>query len=267
MTEDIVARTSEPGTVSSLVDDLRALGVEPGDSLLVHASLSALGWVAGGAPTVVDALREAVTDAGTLMVPTHTPHLCSPGSWENPPVPDAWLDEIRAEMPPFRPESTPSRGIGAVAECFRDYPDVRRSDHPQLSFAARGAGADALVGDHPLDHPLGEESPLAALYDRGGRVLRLGVGHDTNTSLHLAEYRADLDLETVRDEGPVLRNGERAWVEWEALATSTDDFPGAGAAFEREVGLAEGAVGEATATLADQRALVDFAADWFAANR
>lgn len=267
MTEEIVARTDEPGTVSTLVEELRALGVEPGDRLLVHASLSALGWVAGGAPTVVDALREAVTDEGTLLVPTHTPHLCSPGDWQNPPVPDEWLDAVRDEMPPFRPESTPSRGIGAVAECFRDYPDVRRSDHPQLSFAAWGADAAALVADHPLDHPLGEDSPLAGLYDLGGSVLQLGVGHGTNTSLHLAEYRAGLDLETVVDEGPVRRDGERAWVEWEALATSTDDFPEAGAAFEREVGLAEGEVGEATAKLADQRELVDFAAEWFAVNR
>src|SRR5260363_196115 len=65
MTEHtIVAATGEPRTQHSLMRDLRLLGVMPGETLLVHCAMSALGWVAGGAEAVVRALLDAVTDAG-----------------------------------------------------------------------------------------------------------------------------------------------------------------------------------------------------------
>jgi aminoglycoside 3-N-acetyltransferase len=271
MTGDLVERTEAelggPVTTRRIVDDLRDLGVERGDRLLVHASLRSLGWVAGREPAVVDALREAVGGAGLLAMPTHTPHYCSPTDWSRPPIPDHWVETFREAAPPFRPELSPTRGMGAIPECFRGYPDVRRSDHPSVSFAAWGDGAEAVVGDHSLSFPLGEGSPLARLYDRDGDVLLLGTDHGTNTSVHLAEYRADVPTGTRTGEGPVLRDGEREWVEFEDVETSTDDFPEVGAAFEREVGLAEGEVGLATAKLASQRDLVDFAVGWFERNR
>lgn len=264
---DAVASVDDPVTVDSLTDDLRALGVRPGGTLFVHASLSALGWVAGGPQAVVDALRTAVGADGTVVVPTFTGQYGDPTEWNNPPVPDDWVPEIRASMPAYRPAVTPSRAVGAVPECLRTYPEAVRSRHPVSSFAALGADAAALVADHGYDDPLGEGSPLAAVYERDGRVLRLGTGHAANTSLHLAEHRADVDPGRVTNVAPVLADGERTLVEYEALPTRTDDFPEVGAAFERAVGLESGPVGAATATLSRQRALVDFAADWFADHR
>ncbi|WP_435097087.1 aminoglycoside N(3)-acetyltransferase [Halarchaeum sp. P4] len=264
---DAVERSEAPVTADRLVDDLRALGVEAGDVLLVHSSLSSLGWVPGGAQTVVDALQRAVTDSGTLVLPTHSSQLCSSELWSNPPIPDDWLPEVREAMPAYDPDVTPTRGMGAIPECFRTHPDVRRSAHPSNSFAAWGAERDAVVDNHGLDYGLGEESPLAAVYERDGRVLLLGVGHEANTSLHLAEDRAEYDTETVTEEGPVRRDGERQWVTFEDVERETDDFPTLGAAFEADVGLREGTVGLADAKLADQRALVDYATTWMTENR
>ncbi|ELZ24294.1 aminoglycoside N3-acetyltransferase [Halosimplex carlsbadense 2-9-1] len=266
---DAVDRVDEPATVTTLADDLRGLGVEPGETLLVHASLSALGWVAGDAQAVVDALREAVTDSGTLVMPAYTGQYTDPEAWSNPPVPDDWVETIRAERPPFRPESTPTRGMGAVAECFRGYPDTVRSRHPTVSFAAWGADTEAVVADHAYDEGLGESSPLAAVYDRGGRVLMLGTGHDTNTSIHLAEYRADFPKERVTNEAPVLEDGEALRVEYEDIETDTSDFAELGAEFEaeRSEAVTRGTVGAAEARLVDQPALVDFAVDWFETHR
>lgn len=263
---DAIEQMDAPVTVSSLAADLRDLGVERGDTLLVHSSLSALGWVCGGAPAVVDAFRAVITDEGTLVMPTHTGYT-DPAGWSNPPVPDEWEERIRETMPPYRPEITPTRGMGAIPECFRDYPTTVRSDHPAVSFAAWGTDAEATVADHALDYGLGENSPLARVYELGGSVLLLGVGHDRNTSLHLAEHRADIEKATVTNGGPILSDGERVWVEYENIEETTDDFAELGGDFEREVGLTEGRIGTATAKLAGQRALVDFAADWFAANR
>ncbi|WP_436910543.1 aminoglycoside N(3)-acetyltransferase [Halosimplex marinum] len=264
-----VDRVEEPVTVSTLVDDLRELGVQPGETVLVHSSLSALGWVCGDAQAVVDALRAVVTDSGTLVMPAHTGQYTDPEAWSNPPVPDEWMETIRAERPPFRPESTPTRGMGAVAECFRGYPDTVRSRHPTVSFAAWGADAEAIVADHSYDEGLGDGSPLAAVYDRDGTVLMLGTDYDTNTSIHLAEYRAGFPKERTTNDAPVFEDGDAVRVGYEDIETDTSDFGELGAGFEDEVpeAVERGTVGAAEARLVDQPALVDFAVEWFEANR
>jgi aminoglycoside 3-N-acetyltransferase len=179
-----------PVTLSRLRSGLQALGVRAGDRLLVHSSLSVLGFVAGGSQTVIEALMGAVGPDGLLVTPAFTSGLSDPADWQAPPVPADWIEPIRAEMPVFDPRLSPSRGVGAIAETFRTAPGVVRGDHPQSSFAAWGAGAEAIVTPHALEAWLGEGSPLARLYEAEARVLFLGTGYATCTSFHLAEHRA-----------------------------------------------------------------------------
>lgn len=126
----------EPVTVESMTSDLHNLGVEAGQRVLVHGSLSALGWVCGDAPAVVDALKCVVGESGTVVMPTHSPGNRDPTKMSAPPIPESWYDLVREQMPSYRPAVTPTQGMGAIAECFRSYLGVRRSDHPQHSFAA-----------------------------------------------------------------------------------------------------------------------------------
>ena len=255
---DVVERTDEPVTTERIVADLREL---------VHSSLASLGWVPGGAPAVVDALMESLTAEGTLVMPTHSPQLSEPSDWQAPPVPESWYEPIRESMAPYRPDVTPTRGMGSIPECFRDYPDVERSRHPAHSFAAWGSHREEIVSGHSYDYSLGEESPLARVYDLDGDVLLLGVGHDRNTSLHLGEYRADWGGDVIEAGAPVLVDGERQWLEYEDLDFDSDDFEALGADFEAEHEIALGQVGLAETRLVSQRALVDFAESWFEQNR
>lgn len=262
-------RSSKPITVDSMVSDLRSLGVEAGQTLLVHSSLSSLGWVCGGPPAVVKALQQVIGENGTVVMPTHSPGNRDPAEMENPPVPEAWHETIRERMPPYQPAVTPTQGMGKVAECFRSCPEVHRSKHPQHSFAAWGADAEFVTENHSLDYSLGEGSPLARVYDLDGDVLFLGTTHGTNTSLHLAEYRADLGLGTKTRASAMLVDGERQWVDFEDFSFDDEDFPDCGAAFERAhpEAFETETVGVCTTKLLSQPTLIDYAVGWFEANR
>ena len=264
---EAIDRVSEPITVSSLATDFRDIGIDAGDRLLVHSSLSAIGWIAGGAQAVVEALQQVVTPRGTIMMPTHSAQYTDPADWQHPPVPADWPPIIRQSIPAFRPDVTPSRGMGAIPECFRTFPTVHRSGHPIVSFAACGPSSQDIADSHSLDFGLGEESPLAWLYDAAGKVILLGVSHASNTSLHLAEYRTKRQPARVRHQAPVMRNGRHAVVEFEDIDLVSNDFADLGRAYERDVGMTTGSVGVANAKVMDQRQLVDYAVDWIDANR
>lgn len=216
----------------------------------------------------MDALVDVIGGAGTVVMATHSSDLSEPALWRNPAVPESWWQIIRDEMPAFDPQLTPSRGMGSVVECFRHYAGVQRSTHPQVSFAALGPHAEAIVADHSLEHSLGEGSPLARLYELDGHILLLGVGHTNNTALHLAEYRADHPhKEWIMQGAPLIIEGERRWVTFEDLEGDESDFDELGAAFAAAGGERTGRGGNAEARLMTIRSLVDFGATWITAHR
>lgn len=268
-TKDLIDNQPEPITVARLQRDLANLGVESGMTLLVHSSLRSLGWVNGGAAAIILALEKTLTSSGTLVMPTHTNDLSDPSKWENPPVPEAWWETIRETMPPFDPTLTPTTGMGTIPETFRKQAGVLRSQHPQFSFAAWGQQATVITANQALPFGLGEQSPLARVYDLAGWVLLLGVGHLNNTSLHLAEYRADFPAKQTEMFGaPMLVDGQQQWLEYEDINLDEDDFDKIGAGFAQETGLQqEGKVGQAAALLMPQKPLVDYAVNWLPRHR
>jgi aminoglycoside 3-N-acetyltransferase len=260
---EVVQRTVRPHTRTSLAADLRTIGLSAGDVVIVHSSLSAIGWVAGGPVAVLLALQDVLTAGGTLVVPTHTADRTDPAGWQRPPVPADWVPVIRADTPAFDPALTPTRSMGVIAETFRSWPGVRRSAHPHVSFAAWGRYGDEVTRDHELAWSLGEGSPLARAYDLGAWSLQLGTR--SCTSLHLAEARsgrADRCLQGATMAGV----GGATWVTFEDWDYDTDGFDEVLESFCRRQDITPGHVGDADSLLLDQRALVDHATEFFAAR-
>jgi aminoglycoside 3-N-acetyltransferase len=262
----IIEATDAPRTRASLAADLRELGVVAGGVALVHTRMSALGWVCGGAVAVAGALLDAVGPDGTIVVPTQTTGNSDPAGWSKPPVPATWWPTIRQAMPAYDARTTPS-ALGAVPEVLRTWPGARRSDHPQVSFAAVGPHAAPITAGHVLDSALGEGSPLARLYELDGWILLLGAAHDTNTSLHLAEHRVPSPPQEQPSAAVRGADGRRTWTTWEDVATDSTDFDALGAAFDATGAVLRGQVGSAACRLMRQRAAVDFAIGWLQANR
>lgn len=264
----VIERTGRPVTSARTARELAALGVARGDVLLVHTSLSALGWVPGGAQSVIEALIECVGTQGTLAMPTFTAANSEPAHWTNPPVPLDWVDEIRASMPAYDPHKSPTRMMGLINEAFRSWPGAVRGPHPQNSFAALGPLAEHIVIPHVLEHAFDETSPLARLYAASAKVLFLGTGYMTCTSFHLAECRSNKRPLKAISGAAMLVQGERRWVRFEDMVFGGDDFPALGEAFERDTrAVAIGKVGEAECRLFPMRAAVDFAVEWMRLNR
>ncbi|MFE6486587.1 aminoglycoside N(3)-acetyltransferase [Streptomyces sp. NPDC057757] len=261
-----------PGlTGSRLTHHFTDLGVEAGTVLLVHASLRSLGGVEGGAATVLCALRRALGPEGTVVVPTFTSDNSDTSAAHRDRVRDL-SEEARAafrrRMPAFDPATTPSTGMGILAETTRLHPDSLRSAHPQTSFAALGPHAARIVADHSPDCHLGERSPLARLYDLGAHVLLLGVGYDRCTAFHLGEYR--VPSPPHRSYRCVIhRAGRPQWWEYDDVALDDSDFDALGTDFERATPAAvrPGPVGAAQCRLLNLVAAVDHAEQWLPVHR
>ena len=267
MTEKkIISNTDRPLTIDSLCRSLSNIGVESGDTLLVHSSLSSLGWVCGGAQSVILSLKKALGTGGTLVMPAHSSGWSDPAKWENPPVPLEWVQTIYDNLPPFEQKMTPTLGMGVIAELFRTIPGSLRSAHPQVSFSANGKFAEKIVSGHNLTPKFGMQSPLARLYDLDAKVLMLGVGYDSCTCFHLSEALIG-NLPVQRAGTAILENGERVWKWFEDYDYDADDFELIGNAFEQDGQVHSARIGNANCRLFSIKHAVDFAKIWLMQNR
>ena len=223
-------------SAATVAGQLRKLGVEPGGVLLVHTSFRAVRPIEGGPLGLIDALRTALGPDGTLVMVSYT------GSDDEP----------------FDPRTTPaSPDLGVVADTFWRLPGVERSDHP-FAFAAIGPKAADITRDPLPTPPHRLESPVGRVYELEGQVLLLGVGHDADTTLHLAECLAEVPYGLAKHI-TVLQDGRPLRVEYREndhccqLFALADDWL-------RERGLqAEGKVGYADARLFRARDVIRLA--------
>lgn len=165
-------RLSRPAiTRPALEDALIAAGLEGGDQAMVHCSMSSLGWVSGGASTVVDTLTSIIGVSGRLIMPTFT-YQCDLGATE-PANPPPVSRRYRQDLPC-------SKDMGVVAEAFRCRPDTHRVNHPGLSFAVWGEGAENFAARHQRFDNLSQLSPVGELYHEG-KIVMIGTDFETTS--------------------------------------------------------------------------------------
>ncbi|MDH7601420.1 MAG: AAC(3) family N-acetyltransferase [Armatimonadota bacterium] len=222
-------------TKEHIAEGLRALGLQRGDSVVVHSSLSSFGRVEGGPHTVVEAILEVIGNEGTLVVPT-----------------------CNYEPGVFDPETTPSV-VGAITEAVRKHPNAVRSKHPTHSVAAIGQLAEIIVEDHEKTHAFGRGSALFKLLQANGKILLLGTDLTTCSMVHVAEEIAEVPyLDRQRNVAIKTPNGKvvRRWVRRPGCSRGFGVLEG----LLRERGqLAETQIGKCAAKLIKARDVVEAA--------
>lgn len=170
---------------ADIVAVLRAVGLRAGDVALVHSSLSSMGWVEGGAETVVEAFLEVLDPMrGTVVFPT----LVQADKSRPPGAKDTRRDTWDIRRSPSH--------VGRITEVARLRPDAIRSDHFSHSVAAIGARAAELTREHATAHgrpspwgpaAFGFGSPWEKLYLWDAHYLFLGTTTSCNTIGHFAQ--------------------------------------------------------------------------------
>jgi aminoglycoside 3-N-acetyltransferase len=214
-------------TRSDLTADLRALGVAPGDVVMAHASLRAIGEIAGGPDGVHLAIKDAITPDGTLLMYASCPRYYDEVGRGNL-TPDEET-EILEKLPAFDAESArAARYNGALVELFRTWPGSRVNHHV-ARFVAWGKHTDFLFSEQPWDFAFGRGSALERFTELKGKILLLGSDHDNVTFLHYPEHIADFPNKRIaRFKVPVLEGGRRIWRDMAEVDTSEkahDNWP------------------------------------------
>ena len=128
---------------------------------MVHSSLSRIGNVEGGAEAVIEALLNAVTDDGTVIMPCYNS------------ADSVFRDLKRDELIDLRKSTS---ATGKISEVFRTWPGVTRSSHPFSSACAWGKMAEYITRDHASDpNVCHTQSPVGRLIELKGRVIGIGI--------------------------------------------------------------------------------------------
>jgi aminoglycoside 3-N-acetyltransferase len=206
-------------SIEELANDFRELGIRPGDTAMLHASVRAVGEVAGGPDAIHLALKSALTEKGTLMMYASCPRYYDEVG--RGILTREHEREILEKLPVFDALTARSdRDNGILVEFLRTYSDSRVNHHV-ARFAFWGNQTDHLISSQPWNYALGSDSPLERFLMLDGKIILLGSDHDAVTFLHYVEHVADIPGKRIaRYQVPVMENGCRVWRTMEEFDTS-----------------------------------------------
>lgn len=235
-------------TEQLMTQQLRDMGLQEGDTVLVHSSFKSLGEVEGGAATVIKSFQNAIGESGTLVFPT----LCQK-DWLH--VYENWHMDAPSD-------------VGYLTNFFRKLPGALRSNNATHSVAAIGKYAEYITKTHGdsglIPGPYGDgcfakDSPWEKLYELDAKVFLIGVLPGCVTLRHLAEHRVlakYLDMIEGTDSYEPLKEELWLYKYWERRGIHTQLSP-AVVRERTDVLSKKGTVGEATCRLISAREFVD----------
>lgn len=202
-----------------LANDFRKLSITAADTVLLHASVRAVGEIAGGPDEIHLALKDVLTAEGTLMMYASCPRYYDEVGREI--LKKEQEKEILEKLPVFNPLTARSaRDNGALVELLRTYPESRVNGHV-ARFVFWGRRTEHLMSIQPWNYALGSDSPLERFLALNGKIVLLGSDHDTVTFLHYVEHVADIPGKRIaRYQVPVTENCRRVWRNMEEFDTS-----------------------------------------------
>lgn len=207
-----------------LANGFRKLGIAPADTVMLHASVRAVGEIAGGPDQIHLALKDALTYEGTLMMYASCPRYYDEVGRGN--LTPEQERQILQKLPPFDPlTARAARDNGILVQFLRTYPGSRVNSH-LARFVVWGKQADylisgQLISGQPWNYAFGSHSPLERFLQLGGKILLLGSDHDAVTFLHYVEHVAEIpDKQIARFQVPVQEDGRLVWREMEEFDTS-----------------------------------------------
>jgi aminoglycoside 3-N-acetyltransferase len=208
-------------SIEELARDFRSLGVVAGDTVMLHASVRAVGEIAGGPDAIHLALKSALTPEGTLIMYASCPRFYDEVGRGNLTLEQE--QELREKLPAFDPLTARSdRDNGALVEFLRTFPSSRVNHHV-ARFVCWGKRAEYLLADQPWNYAFGAGSALERFLLLDGKIVLLGSDHDAVTFLHYVEHIADIPGKRVAHyQVPVMENGCRTWRKMEEFDTSGD---------------------------------------------
>jgi len=208
-------------SIEELANDFRKLGIAAGDTVMLHASVRAVGEVAGGPDAIHLALKSALTPEGTLMMYASCPRFYDEVGRGNLTMEQE--RELLEKLPAFDPLTARSdRDNGILVEFLRTFPDSHVNHHV-ARFVCWGKQTGHLFESQPWNYAFGADSALERFVLLDGKIVLLGSDHDAVTFLHYVEHIVDIPGKRVaRYQVPVMENGCRVWRAMEEFDTSGD---------------------------------------------
>ena len=208
-------------STEELANDFRELGIRAADTVMLHASVRAIGEIAGGSDQIHLALKSVLTSEGTLMMYASCPRYYDE-LWRGNLTPGQER-EIRKKLPVFDPLTARSaRDNGTLVEFLRTYAGCRVNDHV-ARFVFWGKQTGHLMSRQPWNYAFGADSPLQRFLLLDGRIVWLGSDRDAVTFLHYVEHVAGIPGKRIaRYQVPVMENGWRVWRAMEEFDTPSD---------------------------------------------
>ncbi len=205
-------------TKNQIINNLKQIGLQKDDILMLHASCKSVGNIVGGPDKIIEAILEVIGENGTLMMYI---------SWDQSPYNLKQMSTneqqiILEHLPAFEVgKARAMKSWSILTEYLRTWPNSKQSKHPEASMVAVGKKAEWLTENHPYQYGYGEGSPLEKLCKANGKVLMLGTPLEKMTVLHYAEHITNCsNKKIVKYKLPIIKNNEKEWIDIEEFDTN-----------------------------------------------